>query len=326
VSDKKFSPATQPILTEHAAAIRQSGKQTVESVAAPTDLTDERLETIAKNIESLTATTTLQVAAQIAEAHKIFRYRRDEGGFGGWVETRLGYSRQTAYNLLNVHEQFGGQESVQNLDTLLTASVLYLLAAPSTPKEARDAVVESAQAGKSVLIGEAKQIVEQAKGSKPPSKPSSKPRTESAKRKRRSSREVRLEAFFESILFVTTACTASVEMEIPDLNEKQRNKAIAQLKEASTALSTFGKRFKNINEKSPRRRRPHQHERNRALASPRRGTASRKPPSRDQSHRVRKRDRGFEGRHQIRAKEQVGVPVLDLPREQISRSATRFHL
>ena len=162
---KSFPP--QASLAEHAAAIHQLGKQTVESVAAPTDLTDERLETIAKNIETLTATTTLQVAAQIAEAHEIFRYRRDEGGFGGWVETRLGYSRQTAYNLLNVHEQFGGQESVQSLDTLLTASILCLLAAPSTPTEAREEIVKRAEAGEQVSAAEAKRVVDTAKGKQP---------------------------------------------------------------------------------------------------------------------------------------------------------------
>jgi hypothetical protein len=69
-----------------------------------------------------------------AEAHGLFRYRRDEGGFAGWVEKRLKMSRRTAYNLLDVHEKFGG-ESVQILHTL-PRSVLYLLAAPSTPDRA----------------------------------------------------------------------------------------------------------------------------------------------------------------------------------------------
>src|SRR5262249_38585168 len=97
--------------------------------AASVDLTDDRLEAIAKDIESLTETATLQVGAKLAEARGIFRYRRDEGGFAGWVKTRLGYSRQTAYNLVHVHERFGGQVS-KGLDTL-SRSILYLLAAPS---------------------------------------------------------------------------------------------------------------------------------------------------------------------------------------------------
>ena len=34
-----------------------------------------------------------------AEAHGLFRYRRDEGGFAGWVEKRLKMSRRTALQL-----------------------------------------------------------------------------------------------------------------------------------------------------------------------------------------------------------------------------------
>src|SRR5712671_1468084 len=91
-----------------------------------------QLESIAKYIESLTTQATLQIAAQIAKARDLFRYRRDEGGFAGWVESRLQYSRQTAYNLLHVHEQFGGQKCQKGLDTL-ARSVLFLISAPSTP-------------------------------------------------------------------------------------------------------------------------------------------------------------------------------------------------
>jgi hypothetical protein len=80
---------------------------------------------------------------QAARARKLFLYKRDEGGFEGWVESRLRYSRTTAYNLLTVHERFG--ESVQSLDTL-PRSVLYLLARPSTPDEVRQEAGERLQA------------------------------------------------------------------------------------------------------------------------------------------------------------------------------------
>ena len=57
---------------------------------------DDRLEAIAKDIASLQTTAILRIAERLAEAHSIFHYRRDEGGFGGWVERRLNYSRDTA--------------------------------------------------------------------------------------------------------------------------------------------------------------------------------------------------------------------------------------
>jgi hypothetical protein len=137
--------STDPILTEHG---------------------DDRLEAIAEYIESLTAEATLQIGAQLAKARDIFRYRRDEGGFAGWVETRLRYSRQTAYNLLHVHERFGGQEVSKRLDTL-ARSVLFLVSSPSCPPEARDQIIKQAKAGEAVSVAETKDIIKTAKGQQP---------------------------------------------------------------------------------------------------------------------------------------------------------------
>src|SRR6516164_4406422 len=94
-----------------------------------------RLEVIASKIETTHATAALLIAALLAEARDLFRHCRDEGGFAGWVETRLQYSRSTAYNLLAVHERFGGENLSKCLDTL-PRSVLYMLARPGTPQEA----------------------------------------------------------------------------------------------------------------------------------------------------------------------------------------------
>ena len=77
--------------------------------------TDDRLESIAQDIEQLQSAAILQIAERLAEARDVFRHRRDEGGFGGWVENRLSISRATAYNLINVHK-LAGTEGVQGLD------------------------------------------------------------------------------------------------------------------------------------------------------------------------------------------------------------------
>ena len=127
---------------------------------------DDRLELIATEIEKLQTTALLHIAERLNEARDIFRYRRDEGGFAGWVESRLRWSRQTAYNLLHVHEQFAGQ-CVKNLDSF-PASVLYLVAAPTTPKSAREEVLKRAEAGEPLSITETKQIVAKHKAGKVP--------------------------------------------------------------------------------------------------------------------------------------------------------------
>src|SRR5262249_30662568 len=47
---------------------------------------------------------------------------------------------------------------------------LYLLAAPSTPQEARDEIIERAQAGETIPVAEAKRIIEHAKDQQQPRK------------------------------------------------------------------------------------------------------------------------------------------------------------
>jgi hypothetical protein len=64
-------------------------------------------------------------AVHLAEVRRRHLYRRDEGGFQGWVESRLSMSRRTAYNLLDVHNQLGG-ESFHIVETL-PRRVLYLM-------------------------------------------------------------------------------------------------------------------------------------------------------------------------------------------------------
>lgn len=62
------------------------------------------------------------------------------GRFLPWVEAEFGYSRRTATNMMAVASTFGDTwESVSHLP----ATVLYQLAAPSTPDAVREAVVRS---------------------------------------------------------------------------------------------------------------------------------------------------------------------------------------
>ena len=99
--------------------------------------------------EAVLASAVLRIAERLAEAHGLFLYRRDEGGFGGWVEKRLRMSRSTADRLVKVHEQFG---NVRQFDEL-PRSVLYLLARPSTPDEVREEAIERVEAGESLSLG-----------------------------------------------------------------------------------------------------------------------------------------------------------------------------
>lgn len=114
---------------------------------------DQCLEMIAHEIETIQATAITRVGRLLHDAQELFRHQRDEGGFQRWVETRLSIKRSTAYRLISVHERFG--ESVSNWDTL-SKSVLYALAAPSTPDDVVAEVVTRTEDGETFTAADVK--------------------------------------------------------------------------------------------------------------------------------------------------------------------------
>jgi hypothetical protein len=126
----------------------------------------DQLETLAREIERLERDAIIQIAAQVAKGHELFLHHRDEGGFRGWVEDRLQYSRAHAYRLLNVNKIVS-----QGWDTFgtLPVSAIYLLAAPSTPDEVRNQVAERVKAGEKLTCAKVTEAIAQAKNETSPS-------------------------------------------------------------------------------------------------------------------------------------------------------------
>lgn len=87
------------------------------------------------------------------EYHQEFGYQE----YIGWIGD-LGLSRQQGERFLNVHEKFG--------DTLIMSvndiqpTVLYLLAAPSTPESARQEAIEITESGEKLSVKETKELIE----------------------------------------------------------------------------------------------------------------------------------------------------------------------
>jgi len=84
-----------------------------------------------------------------------------------WLEREFGWTEMTATRFINVYDM---SKSNKLLDLELPISALYLLAAPSTPQEARDEIIELAQAGEKIPVVEAKRIIEHAKNQQQPRK------------------------------------------------------------------------------------------------------------------------------------------------------------
>jgi hypothetical protein len=133
---REIEGAVNPVLAEHAVAIKALGKRVIADV--------------------------IEIGARLTECKRICGH----GNWLPWLEREFGWTDKTAENFINVHKLGGKFENFSNLD--LPLSGLYLLAAPSTSDEARTEIIERAQAGERVPVAEVKRTIEAAKGRKQP--------------------------------------------------------------------------------------------------------------------------------------------------------------
>ena len=123
----------------------------------------DQLEALARDIQHFERQAVFRIANRLAKAHELFRYRRDEGGFQGWVENRLYYSRSHAYRLLDVNKLTASFPSWDTFGTL-SASAIYQLAAPSTPNEVRNEIADRVKAGEKLSCADVQKTIKRAKG------------------------------------------------------------------------------------------------------------------------------------------------------------------
>jgi len=133
----KRIPSDNRILAQHGAAIRRLGKRVVADV--------------------------IEIGRLLTECKRICGH----GNWLPWLDREFGWTDDTALNFMRVYEL---SKSRNFRDLSLPLSGLYLLAAPSTPQEARDEIIERAQAGETIPVAEAKRIIEHAKNQQQPRK------------------------------------------------------------------------------------------------------------------------------------------------------------
>jgi hypothetical protein len=126
-------PDAAPTLAGHAAAIRALGKRVIGDV--------------------------IEIGRRLTEAKVIAGH----GNWLPWLEREFAWKERTAQRFMNVAAVFGTNPSgVTDLE--LPVEGLYLLAAPSTPEEARTKVIERAEKGEALSVAEIKETIEQARG------------------------------------------------------------------------------------------------------------------------------------------------------------------
>jgi hypothetical protein len=84
------------------------------------------------------------------------------GNFANWLTAEFNWSDRTAQKFINVFEVFGSKPKSSS-DLKMSFETLALLAAPSTPEEARETAIALAENGEKVTLAQAKAIVEEAK-------------------------------------------------------------------------------------------------------------------------------------------------------------------
>ncbi|MCW5697332.1 MAG: DUF3102 domain-containing protein [Bauldia sp.] len=104
---------------------------------------------------SRTAQDIIEIGRDLIEV----KSRLGHGRFLGWIEAEFGMSDRAARNFMDVADRFGSVKSETISD--LTPTVLYALAAPSTPDEVREEVVQRAAAGESITTEEVRRLKKQ---------------------------------------------------------------------------------------------------------------------------------------------------------------------
>lgn len=85
-----------------------------------------------------------KIGQQLVNVRSCLQY----GQFVAWLKAEFDWTPRTAYNFINVYETFRDFESFSKIDA--AASALYLLAAPSTSKNVRDAFLKQALSGEKI--------------------------------------------------------------------------------------------------------------------------------------------------------------------------------
>jgi hypothetical protein len=120
---------SNPVLAEHANAIRAASKRVISEV--------------------------VDIGRRLAECKAVLK---EERRWLAWIESEFRWSRNTAENLINVHVMV--RDKCQSFDSLdVPVSSLYLLAGPSTPKAAIDEVIKRSEAGDKLSGQDVKGII-----------------------------------------------------------------------------------------------------------------------------------------------------------------------
>lgn len=121
-----------------------------------TAVADQRLAVLAVEIETIDAGIMgmhVEKGRRLAEARDLHKYNGWPGGFDGWCNDRLGYTRQHAYQLIQIYEELG--EKSKQLFTLTKAA---LLETSRAEPDVQNLIAERVEAGEIFTAAQVRDI------------------------------------------------------------------------------------------------------------------------------------------------------------------------
>lgn len=112
-----------------------------------------------KNLMRLTAENIISIGQKLTEVKE----ELEHGTFQSWLRTEFEWSEQTARQFMQVYRWSKTLKNKNFVFSQLGTSALYLLAAPSTPPEARKEVLDLVEVGEKVTYTRTKTIVDRYK-------------------------------------------------------------------------------------------------------------------------------------------------------------------
>jgi hypothetical protein len=129
---------------------------------------DQLLGLLADTINSLrkrVAEDLIEIGFRLTEAKALVGH----GGWLPWLERSFGWTERTAQRYMSVYELMAKYDIMSDLDLPMTT--LVQLAAPSTPPEAVEAVIDRTEAGEKLTGADVKKTIDKAKGKKSTKEP-----------------------------------------------------------------------------------------------------------------------------------------------------------
>jgi hypothetical protein len=125
----------------------------------------EKLRRTAKRIKERIIAS-LRSIIEAGEALSVAKSMLPHGQFGAWLEAEFGWTDRMARHFMDVAEHFGAKTEIIS-DLTILPSAAYLLAAPSTPFEARQEAIDRAKRGEKITARIAREIIRMKRKSAP---------------------------------------------------------------------------------------------------------------------------------------------------------------